>query len=1066
MASRDQILHWLRPVDLSKLALTAAIDGNGKLRQVGGLWEQLSAAAQEAGRMGLLRAVATSADQNDVPEPLKDPNASPLQVLQGESVEVILQRLYEEHGPRAAVRRYERHACGKLELPDRKVPIEKLYQPLPLLREVKDKARDLPHERFHGRREREEAAASEYRGIEIQRWEEEVLRKLANHTHHTLDEVFTAFGRLVADAKSDVPRFVVVGPPGSGKSTLVQNLAYQATAASEEEKPLRLGDRRLLPVQVRLQDWERWVTKDREPNLSLADYLGELYRQKNVWPAPTSDQWFRYLAHGDVLLLLDGLDEAEGKPEFRAALQAVLSLFETCPTVLTCRTVSFELHQKWCSDLPAVFVLGGLDDVQRDSYIRGFAAHHADNYDPERLIDQLDHLPVMRPLAANPLLLSIICFVVDDPSPQGVKLPATRGELYDQAVNKLLMRFDDNFERVKVNYPGAAPKSEEKRVLIERAALELFAGNDRRSLTFTGVELGRALRVALKEQGYGDATAPWANALRDDLTQNSGLLRADAAQNYFFIHPTIQEFLAASCLARAVNDRDGWQATIELNRSCRTVCEWVDKKAWDPRWQEVVCLLVGRLTDPAYVLKMLSERELTSTNPIGDDVFRHRLTLAALSLPELPEQVRRAQRKWINDITTAVFDLYWDALMKPTDHALHQHLGRVMPALGFVNGTVRGVRGSRNYGTENASRHESTDGERSLLDQVADLLASPNDAVRLSAVKLTEGLGQVVVGHARLVLHLIDSLRHPTAEVRQAVLLCLDGLDLVSRAASHGLLHFQLTNLINDLDEDVRSTAERLFWLVSSKSPVFPNLIVYLFHDSNPNTRQDALRVIGELGAAQANHRIIMDNLLELLRDRNAQVREAAADAVGRLGRMSASTQPLLLLVRLFDLLHDDDLNVQGAATTAIAALGGIVVHHPLILDRLIEMLHDRHLPAWLGEEAAMAIGRLGTTVSTNPWMLDRLTEMLRDSRVSARASAAMAVGMMPGVIVNRPEILNRLVELLNDSRASARASAAAAVGQLSAIVANHSSILDRLTTLLSSGFAHFSGRDRLCVDN
>jgi predicted NACHT family NTPase len=54
-----------------------------------------------------------------------------------------------------------------------------------------------------------------------------------------------------------------------------------------------------------------------------------------------------------VLLLLDGLDEVESKPPFVTALKVALSLFTACPTVITCRTVSFEQHRILCPDFAA-----------------------------------------------------------------------------------------------------------------------------------------------------------------------------------------------------------------------------------------------------------------------------------------------------------------------------------------------------------------------------------------------------------------------------------------------------------------------------------------------------------------------------------------------------------------------------------------------------------------------------------------------------------------------------------------------------------------------------------------
>ena len=56
----------------------------------------------------------------------------------------------------------------------------------------------------------------------------------------------------------------------------------------------------------------------------------------------------------------------------------------------------------------------------------------------------------------------------------------------------------------------------------------------------------------------------------------------------------------------------------------------VDRKAWLPAWQEVIILLAGQLHDPVPLLEMLLNDET-------DDIFCHRLALAALCLPEIKE---------------------------------------------------------------------------------------------------------------------------------------------------------------------------------------------------------------------------------------------------------------------------------------------------------------------------------------------------------------------------------------------------------------------------------------------
>lgn len=59
----------------------------------------------------------------------------------------------------------------------------------------------------------------------------------------------------------------------------------------------------------------------------------------------------------------------------------------------------------------------------------------------------------------------------------------------------------------------------------------------------------------------------------------------------------------------------------------------VDRKAWDPRWQEVIALLAGQLGDPEPLIQLLEHEK-------KDDLFRHRLALAASCLPELKPEIR------------------------------------------------------------------------------------------------------------------------------------------------------------------------------------------------------------------------------------------------------------------------------------------------------------------------------------------------------------------------------------------------------------------------------------------
>jgi hypothetical protein len=115
------------------------------------------------------------------------------------------------------------------------------------------------------------------------------------------------------------------------------------------------------------------------------------------------------------------------------------------------------------------------------------------------------------------------------------------------------------------------------------------------------------------------------------------------------------------------------------------VWQEVNRNAWLPEWHEVLILLAGTLKEPAPLLELLAD-ELCSDKQ-QDDVFRHRLALAASGLPELSTANRQVYAARVDQITTAAFGTWWKHCGHGTD-ATVSHLARALPALGQVNGRV------------------------------------------------------------------------------------------------------------------------------------------------------------------------------------------------------------------------------------------------------------------------------------------------------------------------------------------------------------------------------------------
>jgi formylglycine-generating enzyme required for sulfatase activity len=444
--------------------------------------------------------------------------------------------------------------------------------------------------------------------VEITRFSATELEQFAKES--TMLEFFGP--QLVTEAITQHQHLVLLGEPGSGKSTALRYLALTlAQAGLDETVDLAaqlegwdtLGEQgRLLPLFLPLLPFaKRFVnTADRHCNADdlwnyIATELEANGRYEGLAAAVHEE-----LENGRVLLMLDGLDEVAGSESRRQVVRAVQAFadhYPACRIVVTCRVRAYEgqHNQQW--QLPgwqtatlADWTLGQMQHFVQAWYAAAAASGGMSaekrNERVTALQGAIERRDDLKRLGIRPLLLTIMALVHYNDG----QLPEERVGLYSRCVDLLLGQWElakadgSGYGRL-TDYIGL-PDTDVKalRPLLQQAA---FAAHEASSTDNPG-SLGRLtlremVMEALAQKGHPN---PFAGAERflEYTDVRSGLLQAsDAGDSYSFPHLTFQEYLAGlelvndvafveRILARRNDDR--WRVPIALGVS-HTVSEGV-----------------------------------------------------------------------------------------------------------------------------------------------------------------------------------------------------------------------------------------------------------------------------------------------------------------------------------------------------------------------------------------------------------------------------------------------------------------------------------------------------------
>lgn len=466
-------------------------------------------------------------------------------------------------------------------------------------------------------------------------------------------------------------RHIILGGPGSGKSSALQFIAMDLLKESPKLLVLARKWGTYLPIWVPFSLWTQLL--ERNPTISLKQAIYrwlESHDKLDIYPLIE-----QALNDHRLLLLVDGLDEWANESAAQLALNMLTAflLRENASAILTCRPYGFDrlsiAAADWHVGILSNFALEQQKKLARAWFLHWYNRENASSTSPDlseqkcmaaadALVSELERSDALRELARTPLILSLLIALK---LKNAQELPRTRFMAYEQLVQLLI---SDHPQRRRAAALRTTPNNyllsqENIKLVLSFIAYFVLENYPHGAIGDEEIKPRVVSFLQHPEQGWGLSLREaneYAEQLLDIGQREIGVLVRTSQRSMGFLHRALHEHLAAYYLSHL-----SFQQQLDVTKT----------KCHDPQWRETIfglCHFTSRPNEVEEIVKTLQGQMQKLTRV---DAYAVNVMLAELAFGEYRCPPRLAQ-----EIAEHIYEeIECGAWMRHRQQLLHYVLG-------------------------------------------------------------------------------------------------------------------------------------------------------------------------------------------------------------------------------------------------------------------------------------------------------------------------------------------------------------------------------------------------------